>query len=281
MAEEAGGEPRREGGCGIGARLRGARERAGLTVAQAAQRLHVSSEALEALEAERFDALGAPIYVKSYLHRYAALLGESQEALDAQLASAAVMPAPDLTRIPHATAEGGRYIAVILIAAGVLIVAGLSWWGWSNRHALLAVAAPVQHSAPPRPLTGASHGRARVTAASAVPRTAAAASPPRAPATPTAQGAVRITLQFPAVSWVSVSDAAGHHLFRGTVSAGATKSFSGGAPLHVVLGYAVGVTLSVNGRAAAEVPYVGRDHAASIAVTAQGQLLPAPRHVGG
>ena len=280
MAEEAGGEPRREAGCGIGARLRGARERAGLTIAQAAQRLHVSREALEALEAERFEALGAPIYVKSYLHRYAALLGESQEALDAQLASSAVMPAPDLTRIPHATAEGGRHIAVILIAAGVLIVGGLVWWGWSRRHALLVVAAPVQHSA--RPQTRTSLGPAHVTAASAVPRTAAAAPPPpRATAPATAQGAVRITLQFPAVSWVSVSDAAGHHLFRGTLSAGTTKSFSGGAPLHVVLGYAVGATLSVNGRAAAPVPYAGRDHAASIAVTAQGQLLPAPRHSGG
>ncbi len=279
MAEEAGGEPRREAGCGIGARLRGARERAGLTVAQAARRLHVSSEALEALESERFEALGAPIYVKSYLHRYAALLGESQETLDALLASSAVMPAPDLTRIPHATAEGGRYIAVILIAAGVLIVGGLLWWGWSSRDALLAVAAPLQNSA--RPQTRALLGPAHVTAASAVPRNAAAASPPRATAPATAQGAVRITLQFPAVSWVSVSDTAGRNLFRGTVSAGATRSFSGGAPLHVVLGYAVGVTLSVNGRAAAQVPYVGRDHAASIAVTAQGQLLPAPRHSGG
>jgi cytoskeleton protein RodZ len=281
MAEEAGGEPRREVGCGIGARLRGARERAGLTIAQAAQRLHVSSEALEALEAERFEALGAPIYVKSYLHRYAVLLGEPPEALDAQLASSAVMPAPDLTRIPHATAEGGRYVAVILTTVGVLIVGGLSWWGWSSRHALLAVAAPVQRSVRQRPPASASHVPARVAAAAALPRTLAAAPPPRARAPAAAQSAVRITLHFPAVSWVSVKDASGHHLFRGTVSAGASRSFSGRAPLHVVLGYAVGVTLSVNDRAAARVPYVGRDHAASIAVTAQGQLRPAPRHAGG
>ena len=281
MAEEADGELRREAGCGIGARLRGARERAGLTIAQAAQRLHVSSEALEALEAERFEALGAPIYVKSYLHRYAALLGEPQEALDAQLASSAVMPAPDLTRIPHPTAEGSRHVAVILFAAGVLVVGGLSWWGWSSRHALLEVAAPVPRSVRQRPQASASHAPARVAAATAVPGAVAVPPPRRTTALAAAQGAVRITLQFPAVSWVSVSDASGHHLFRGTVSAGASKSFSGGAPLHVVLGYAVGVTLRVNGRAAVHVPYVGRDHAASIAVTAQGQLLPAPRHAGG
>ena len=66
---------------GIGARLRGARERSRLTILQAAERLHVDPDILEALEADDFAALGAPVYVKGHLRHYAELVGESPEAL--------------------------------------------------------------------------------------------------------------------------------------------------------------------------------------------------------
>lgn len=280
MAEAADGVPRREAGCGIGVRLREAREREGLTIAQAAQRLHVSGEALEALEAERFDAFGAPIYVKSYLSRYAELLGESPQALLARLASAAEMPQPDLTRVPHVAVRGDRHATMIFIAIGVLIVGAVAGWTWSHRHAVQAMAVSVPLTEGHTSVARTSHAPAGAPR-SAAPRTAVAAAPVSAPAPAPAQGATRITLYFPAVSWMSVSDAAGHHLFRGTASAGATKTFTGPAPLHVVLGYGNGVTLRVNGHAAPIGPYVGRDHAVSIAVGADGRVAPAPRHAGG
>ena len=288
MAEESGGEPRREAGCGIGARLRDARERAGLSIAQAALRLHVSGETLEALEAERFDALGAPIYVKSYLGRYAELLGEPAAQLQEQLASNAAIPAPDLTRVPHVTAEQDRYGALaagVIMAVLVLAVAALVWWGWSRIHRGQAVAAFVPHTAPQRPLVYGAQPAERVPSAAvaaAVPRTAGAV-PESAPvaAAATAGGSARLTLSFPAASWVGVTDAAGHHLYRGMVPGGVSKTFTGPAPLHVVLGYADGVTLTVNGHAASFAPYVGRDHVVSIAVAADGRISPAPRHAGG
>lgn len=71
MASEAGGDAR-----GIGARLRGAREKRGLTILQAAEKLHVDARMLEALEAGNFAALGALVYVRGHLRRYAELLGE-------------------------------------------------------------------------------------------------------------------------------------------------------------------------------------------------------------
>ncbi len=284
MAEESGGEPRREAGCGIGARLRGARERAGLSIAQAALRLHVSGETLEALEAERFDALGAPIYVKSYLGRYAELLGEPAAQLQEQLASVAAIPAPDLTRVPHVTAGEDRYGALaagVIMTVLVLAVAALVWWGWSRIHRGQAVTALAPPTAPQRPLVHGAQPAERAPPA-AVPG-AAGGVPELAPATAaaTVQGGVRVTLSFPAASWVGVSDAAGHHLYRGMVPGGVSKTFTGPAPLHVVLGYADGVTLTVNGHAASFAPYVGRDHAVSIAVAANGRISPAPRHAGG
>ena len=67
MTVEAGsGEPR-----GIGARLRAAREKRGLTLLQAAERLHLDVRVVEALEAGDFAALGADVYVRGHLRRYA------------------------------------------------------------------------------------------------------------------------------------------------------------------------------------------------------------------
>lgn len=286
VADEAGDAPCRGAGCGIGAQLRSARERIGLTVAQAAQRLHVAGETLEALEAERFEALGAPIYVKGYVGRYAELLGESPEALQAQLTSAAMMPEPDLRRVPHAfvRVQSRRPTAMIVVSAIiVLIVAGgLGWWAWSRRHAGLAVPMLLSQTAPQRPATSAASPTARTestrSAASAA-RHADAAAP--AKATTAVTGSVHITLQFPGASWAAVTDATGHHLYRGMVSAGATKSFAGRAPLHVVLGYADGVTLVINGHATPIGRFVGRDHAVSIAVGAGGRVSPVPWHAGG
>ena len=89
---------------------------------------------------------------------------------------------------------------------------------------------------------------------------------------------MRISLQFPTASWVSVTDATGRSLFRGLVLPGTLESFAGPGPLHVVLGYADGVALKVNGRSVPLAPYVGRDHAASVAVAADGEISPVPRH---
>jgi cytoskeleton protein RodZ len=296
MAEESGGEPRRGGGCGIGARLRDARERTGMTLAQAAQRLHLAAQTLEALEAERFDALGAPIYVKSYLARYAELLGESPEALQALLGSAAALPQPDLTRIPHAPPAPNRPILAVGFVLGAIAVAALAWWGWSYRHSRLAAlvrSAPVSAQRPvsrsPAPPTAAQSRAPQALTASAPAGVAVGSGlsantmsgVPAAAAPTTEQAAVQITLSFPAASWVSVSDATGRSLYRGMVGAGALRTLAGPAPLHVVLGFADGVTLTANGRAAPLAPYVGRDHAVSIDVSAAGQVSPVPRRTGG
>ncbi|MDA8351508.1 MAG: helix-turn-helix domain-containing protein [Pseudomonadota bacterium] len=287
MAEAPGGEPRREGGSGIGARLRAARERSGMSLAQAAHRLHVSADVLEALEDEQFERLGAPIYVKSYLGRYAELLGESAQALQAELAGAA-MAAPDLTRIPRAAPASGRASA-LLAAAGigvaVVLAAGLSWWGWTHvsRHAVAVVGHSGGAGAPTATAPAAARPRPPATAASSVSAVASvpASAPAAAPAVssaPTHASEMRISLQFPTASWVSVTDATGRSLFRGLVLPGTLESFAGPGPLHVVLGYADGVALKVNGRSVPLAPYVGRDHAASVAVAADGEISPVPRH---
>ena len=61
----------------IGERLRAGRERAGLSVAAAAEKLHLDNKVIEALEADRFAELGASVYVRGHLRRYADFVGEA------------------------------------------------------------------------------------------------------------------------------------------------------------------------------------------------------------
>jgi cytoskeleton protein RodZ len=98
MGDAQGSETR----CGIGARLRAGRERAGMTVLQAAEKLHLDSRMLEALEAERFESFGAPVFVRGHLRNYADLIGEPYAELQGLFDAGIRGATPDLTRAPRA-----------------------------------------------------------------------------------------------------------------------------------------------------------------------------------
>ena len=128
MAAATGGETH----AGIGPRLRAAREKKGLTLLQAAERMHVDSRILESLEAENFAALGAPVYARGHLRHYAELVDESPAELQALYTEATkAQPAlPDLTRIARAEPlddsrrlAGPAFMGVIAVA-----VIGSVWW---------------------------------------------------------------------------------------------------------------------------------------------------------
>jgi cytoskeleton protein RodZ len=128
MAAEAGGDLR----AGIGTRLRAAREKKGLTVLQAAEKIHVDPRILESLEAEDFAALGAAVYVKGHMRHYAELVGEQPAELqELYTNSTRAAPArPDLTHIPRGLPESdprklaGPAVVVIVAVAAI----GVFWW---------------------------------------------------------------------------------------------------------------------------------------------------------
>src|SRR3954452_8972072 len=88
----------------IGERLRAGRERAGLSVAAAAEKLHLDPKVIDALEADRFAELGASVYVRGHLRRYADFVGEPGAQLVATYTAqreSRPLPPPDLTQAPH------------------------------------------------------------------------------------------------------------------------------------------------------------------------------------
>lgn len=59
----------------LGAWLRNARAKFGLDLTQAARRVRTRTAVIEALENDRYQALGAPVFIRMYLLRYAESLG--------------------------------------------------------------------------------------------------------------------------------------------------------------------------------------------------------------
>lgn len=122
----------------IGTRLRGARDKMGLSVIQVAERVHLDPIVIESLESERFDLLGAPVYVRGHLRRYAEFLGESPGVLlDRYAHLQASANAPDLRQAPRALPQSDprRFLWPAVIIAGVCVLAGILWWALSAQPA--------------------------------------------------------------------------------------------------------------------------------------------------
>jgi len=273
MAEAPGGELR-----GIGARLRAAREKRGLTLLQAAERLHLDAGIVQALEAENFTALGADVYVRGHLRRYAEAVGESPTQLQQLYADSPQVLRPDLTRIPRGQPE--KSSSWLLLPAVLLVVgfatAGLLWW-------LLTLPGEKAHALPAEPPPGAA-------AADAAPATEQPAFPgpadtSAAPASASPAGTstgtgpqARLDLNFSGASWVEIADVRGRRLLHGLIEAGSTRTVTGSAPLLVVLGNAPAVTLRVNGQAVLPGTLLRRDCSAHLMIDAAGRVsAAAPR----
>jgi cytoskeleton protein RodZ len=250
MASEVGGEQR----CGTGARLRGARERQGLTVSQAAERLHVDAWALEALEAEDFAALGADVYVRGHLRRYAELIGESPAELQELYTSSRQAARPDLTRIPRGEPGARLMLPGLLGLVGFALVV-LLWW---------VLTLPGEE---PQPRAAAPPSAPDATTTAGAADEAA----PAATASPT-----RLALKFSALSWVEVSDATGQRLLQGLYTPDSARALSGAAPLRLILGNAPAVALRVNDQPVTLAGLVRHDGSARLLIDGDGRTTAAP-----
>jgi cytoskeleton protein RodZ len=280
MSSEAGGNPVR----GIGARLRAAREKKGLALLQVAEKLHVDARVLQALEAEDFEALGADVYVRGHLRRYAEAVGESATELPQLYASSSRTVRPDLTRIPRG--QSAKPPSRVMLPALLLVVgcalAGLLWWLFTLPG---EKAQPLPALAPAAPAAGTAAGATAPDASAPEPAATESATHPAAMTPATAGAAVsasagqaQLELRFSAASWVDVSDADGRHLLQGLIEAGSARALSGTPPLRVVLGNAPAVALQLNGQAVSVTGLVHRDGSARLLIDGAGRAsASAPR----
>jgi cytoskeleton protein RodZ len=260
MAAEAGGDVR----AGIGSRLRAAREKKGLTVLQAAEKMHVDPRMLESLESEDFAALGAAVYVKGHMRHYAELVGEQpgelQELYTNSTRAAPVQP--DLTRISRGIPEGdsGKLAGPAIVVIVAIAAIGVLWWLFNSpsekprptkvqERAQNTIAPKAEReppaAAPATPTTlTPTPAKGAAAAVQTVASTTSSATAP--PLTRAKQG--ELTLKFTSDSWAEVYDASGQRLFYDVGAASSAHTVKGPVPMRVVLGNASGVALEYNGR---------------------------------
>lgn len=261
-----------------GPRLVAARERLGLTTARAAEQLRLDVSIVEAMEADHFEGLGAPVYARGHLRKYGALLGvpgdELVSAYD-RLASGPVAP----TLIPAASARGFSRPKPWLLPAAALVVALLVavslWWSFGGTPAAPPPGDTKIQEGPAAEAAPTSASEATSTASDEMP-SAEAPSPATFPAVvdtmpapvataPTAttpiataplsnatpgnasSDAVRLEVSLSAPCWIEIYDSRGQRVAFEMAPAQAQRSFQGG-PWKVLIGNAAAARLALGGR---------------------------------
>lgn len=275
-----------------GSLLKRERERRALSVQQTAEDLHLDPWVIEAIESNRFQELGAPVYARGHLRKYAARLGLSIEDIIERYEALQDRPV-ETDPIPTAVATPVRPLrrslkVPVRITFAILLVAGASWAAMallssdrilrvfqsgsesdaslsvpppladavtdSPASPLVAQAALPQATSSPPPLEGSAGGIEAPAAASNASE--ADTEPDRAAA---AGESVDLRLEFSGESWTEVVDAQGKRLMFAMGSPGRIRTMSGVAPLQVTLGVASLVSAQVNGRPIVIPQIEGRD----------------------
>jgi cytoskeleton protein RodZ len=254
----------------LGELLRNARVAHGLTVEQIATELRIEPAHLAALEDNKLERIGIPVFVKGYLRQYGQRLGvDTRELLalyvkQARLEEVQIQPSPTI----HLRDERQITVWVVALIVLAVVVAALAMW-WTS-------GAPFDFSFSTAAVTPAAAPAAAVAAPAAAPRQPAAAQGSTAAAEPAvvpiavetvaavaageaseppvaaALGAPEtraLELFFDQESWAEITDARGERLYYGLGKAEQRTAMRGEPPFAVVIGDADVVRLVVDGYA--------------------------------
>ncbi|MDJ0711030.1 MAG: DUF4115 domain-containing protein [Woeseiaceae bacterium] len=262
--DESADEPRGPIG---GERLAEARREQQISVLEIAKELHLDEPKVRALERNEFEVLGAPVFAKGHLRKYAELVNvDPDDALADyyQLERAGEMPPLVSTRRqPRKELSPGPWIAIIV----VLIVVATAYWWLTSRPLQTETAAPepdVGEEADPGAVVPPETDGGSVDApkesdpdtitipAEAGEETVEASLPAQAPVEETsspaiADGQMRILLTYTGDCWTEITDASGRRLFFNLGKDGRTVELTGAEPFNVLFGNPGNVTVRVNG----------------------------------
>jgi cytoskeleton protein RodZ len=259
-----GGVP--DGNRGCGARLRKAREAAGLTVDDVAARLKMPVRVVRSLEEEDWSRLGAPVFVRGQLRSYSKLLGLMTAPMVAASGVAPVEPpalvprsyTPPMQRMME---QVGRRLVYIVLTAAIAVPV------WLATRPHLGV---VLHDAAPLDVP-ASVGKA-------VDRTPDATDPKPLVASLTPMAAESapapvLAMQLTGDSWVQITGQDGAVLEQSVLHAGDERSYRAGQVARIVIGNIESVRFSHDGKAV-DLEQSARSNVARFAVSSDGSLVP-------
>ncbi len=170
----------------VGTMLAQARLARDLSLEQVSTELRIEPQQLDALEQDRFERIGVPVFVKGYIRQYGAFLGVDVPDLLAQYYKQSslkeVQVQPSKTIKLHDERQITVWIVAALILAALVVALGL-WWSNGGRLPGSVTAPATQTSTEPAAPAGAA-GPVTAPVPAAAPATLAAPTP-----TPPATGA--------------------------------------------------------------------------------------------
>jgi cytoskeleton protein RodZ len=240
--EEDGAQAERES---PGRLLQAARKRKGLSLDELVAQTLLSRSTLTALEADAFEQLSQPVYVRGYYRKCAKVLDLSEDKLMTAYAEHAGVPEScpvspgQVDVIPQdVTPRSWRTLNVLLAAVAVAAVVAAAWW-------LIPLLDPGEAAGG----NGAGLERAPLPLLDEGPEP----TPEYKPAAPGKEASevtgepARLQLLVNERSWVEVRDAGGERLFADVLLPGTERTVAGRSPYEVVLGNAPGVEILLNG----------------------------------
>jgi cytoskeleton protein RodZ len=265
-------EPSNEEATGplCGERLAEARRELQIPVLEIAKELHLDEYKVRALESNDFAVIGAPVFAKGHLRKYAQIVRVNEADImdDYYLLTRSQESQPALSLRPRQrqAISPGPWIAVI---AALILIATAYWW-FAVRTP--AVETPVTGQiAPSQPIETSDDAEepVEVPADEQFPdEPVDMAEPEAAVVEPPPADTGRMTLQinYSGDCWTEITDSRGERLFFDLGKTGRTVNLSGEAPFNVLFGDAENVSLRVNGESF-ELPAVDRRGTVRLTIT--------------
>ena len=235
-----------------GERLAEARREQQLAVIEIAKELHLDEYKVRALERNDFDVIGAPVFAKGHLRKYAQLVRVSEADVMAdyyQLNRSVGAPPVISTRPrPRQVMSPGPWVAVIVV---IVVVATAYWW-FAARETVSEP--PVTGEIAPLPQEAELLDEPQTDIADEVqdvvaddPIVVVEPEPALEAVTVADDSAMHLSITYSGDCWTEITDASGRRLFFDLGKAGRTINLSGEAPFNVLFGDAANVSLNVDG----------------------------------
>jgi len=235
-----------------GERLAEARREQQISVLEVAKELHLDEPKVRALERNDFDILGAPVFAKGHLRKYAQLVGVDEGDVFAdyyQMTRQEIVPPIIIGRKRmRQELSPGPWIAVII----VIIVAAASYWWFAVFSDQAAPPATTPEETPIEQQGAAienttQNADSEIIAEPVAESVASEPEPQIAAAAPLADGEVSLSLSYTGDCWTEISDATGQRLFFEMGRDGNSVELSGVAPFAVLFGNVDNVDVRING----------------------------------
>ena len=235
-----------------GERLAEARREQQISVLEVAKELHLDEPKVRALERNDFDILGAPVFAKGHLRKYAQLVGVDEGDVFAdyyQMTRQETVPPVIIGRKRmRQELSPGPWIAVII----VIIVAAASYWWFAVFSDQAALPATTPEETPIEQQGAAienttQNADSEIIAEPVAESVASEPEPQIAVAAPVADGEVSLSLSYTGDCWTEISDATGQRLFFEMGRDGNSVELSGVAPFAVLFGNVDNVDVRING----------------------------------